>query len=270
MMPQLKDGLLVCAAAFMALLAQSAKADPLPIGPNLITNGDFSQTTMPNGPSQIYSSATGTQAQLETTSNLTGWGTTGYNFIYASASASSVTDGTNTYSSQSLNYGPTALWSPGSPGGGAANGFVNPPNGGNFIGADGAFQVGTITQTLTNLKIGENYMVQFQWAAAQQQGFTGSTTESWTVSLGDQSFSTQTYQNASHGFSGWMTQSFVFSATAATEALAFLAQGTPSGEPPFSLLANVGAYDVPEPATLALLAAGLGCLAVSRARKRAV
>ena len=256
--------------AVISLFAQPAAADPN-YGPNLVTDGDFSQTTMPNGPSQIYSSNSSSEAQLEATSNLTGWGTTGYNFIFNPASAASIANGSNTYTSQSLQYGPTSLWAPGSKpdaSGNSVNGFVNPPSGGNFIGADGAYEVGAITQTLTNLQIGRNYLVAFQWAAAQQQGFDGATTEAWTVSLGKQSFSTPTYSNVNHGFSGWMAQSFTFTANATTEALSFLASGTPGGEPPFSLLSGVSAEALPEPTTLAIMTASLALFAFWRFRQR--
>jgi hypothetical protein len=60
-----------------------------------------------------------------------------------------------------------------------------------------------------------------------------------------------------------------FTATAASEALTFIAVGTPSGEPPFVLLDGVGFTAVPEPATFALLGIGLvGIGAVGRRLKK--
>jgi len=199
----------------------------------LVVNGGFEQVSM------------ATPQQMNTT-NVTGWSTTGYNFIYFPGTAATGSNG---------QYGNMSLWSPGN---GSNNGLpATSPAGGNFVAADGAFEVDAISQTLNGLVAGGKYAVSFDWAAAQQQGFSGATTEQWTVSLGNQTQSTVAYPNANHGFSGWMQQTFTFQATAASELLSFLAVGTPNGEPPFSLLDGVSATAVPEPATWALMAAGL-------------
>jgi hypothetical protein len=73
----------------------------------------------------------------------------------------------------------------------------------------------------------------------------------------------------SKSFSGWMQASFTFTATATSEPLAFLALGTPSGNPPMLLLDDVQLYDTPEPAAAALLVIGMGCVGVSARRRRA-
>ncbi len=147
--------------------------------------------------------------------------------------------------------------------------ILSDPAGGNIAGADGAYQVGAITQTISGLEKGGDYAVTFWYAGAQQYNFTGNTTEAFTVGLGSQSFETPVLNNLSHGFTGWYQQSFVFEATGTSEVLSFLAVGTPSGEPPFSLLDGVTMFEVPEPATWAMLGAGvLGlCFAASRARR---
>ena len=75
--------------------------------------------------------------------------------------------------------------------------------------------------------MGETYAVTFEWAGAQQEGFDGLNTEQLEVSLGSQNQFTTVYDNAIHGFSGWMPQTFYFTADATSEVLSFLAIGTP-------------------------------------------
>ncbi len=89
------------------------------------------------------------------------------------------------------------------------------------------------------------------------------------VSLGGQSFTTSSIAVASGGFSGWMTQTFTFTATGASEALTFLAQGTPTGLPPIAALDGVSLVAVPEPGSIALFAAGLGLLGLRFYHRRA-
>jgi hypothetical protein len=202
---------------------------------NLVVNGGFESTT--SGP-----------GQLGFNTNATGWTTTGYNFLFASGTAD--TTGSNGV------YGNLQLWGPNN---GSANGLpASSPDGGNFVAADGAFQVAPIQQTINGLTPGDQYTVSFWWAGAQQSGFTGATTEQWMVSLGAQTQSTAILSNLSHGFTGWQQQSFTYTATSASEVLSFLAVGTPAGVPPFSLLDGVTLNaSTPEPGTLALLGSGL-------------
>jgi hypothetical protein len=76
--------------------------------------------------------------------------------------------------------------------------------------------------------------------------------------------------NASHGFTGWQYQTFTFTASGTSDLLSFLAVGTPSGVPPFSLLDGVSLTQLPEPATWTMLISGLmGVAGAARLRKRA-
>ena len=130
------------------------------------------------------------------------WRTTGYNFVYAPGTADiGTTGGANSGQPKeapgqynSGGYGSTYMWGPNN---GSANGLpATSPAGGNFIAGDGAFQVGAIKQTITGLTAGQTYSVKFYWAGAQQQSFSGATTEAWTVTFGSQSFTTPVVNNA--------------------------------------------------------------------------
>ncbi len=227
---------------FQRVLACAALLIPVSAiaGPNLVVNGDFEQTTM-------YSGGTFTPEQINS-NNVSGWSTNGYNFIFGANTASTV--------GSTGQYGTLTLWDGSQVAGGAVLG--QSPTGGNFVGADGAFEVGAITQTLTGLSKGTDYAVSFDWAGVQQSGYTGDTTEQWQVSLGGQTQSTAVAKDASHGFTGWMHQTFVFEADGTSDLLSFLAIGTPNGEPPFSLLDGVSAVAVPEPASLVLMITAVG------------
>ena len=227
-------------AMALSMYMSPAHANPI------ITNGSFELLT--NGPGQFDSKTVAT-----------GWTSAGYNFIFASGTAD--TTGSNG------DFGFLNLWGPND---GSANGLpASSPDGGNYVGADGAFEVGAISQTVNGLTIGGNYALTFYWAAAQQQGFTGSTTEQWKVTLGSQEQDTAILDNVNHGFTGWKSQTFTYTATATSELLSFLAVGTPNGVPPFALLDGVSMDPVPEPDAYALI--GIGLLSIPilrRLRKR--
>jgi PEP-CTERM motif len=124
---------------------------------------------------------------------------------------------------------------------------------------DSGSHVGAVTQTIPGLTVGKYYDVSFYWAAAQQYGFSGATTDKFTVSLGGESETTPVLSIPSHGFSGWAFETLKFKVTSSSEVLSFLASGTPNGVPPFALLDGVSMAVAPEPATWALL--GIGVLA---------
>jgi len=211
----------------------------------LVTNGGFE---------------TGDVGQIGYNGNtLAGWTTTGYNFLFSGNSG-----GVNASVGQ---YGSLELWNANN---GVSNGLGVSPVGGKFVGADGAFGVSPISQTINGLVAGQQYSVSFYWGGAQQSGFSGATTEQWQVSLGAQTLFTEVKSNDNHGFTGWEQKTMTFTATAASEVLSFLAIGTPSGVPPFSLLDGVSMVAaVPEPETYAMLGLGLGLMAVVARRRKA-
>jgi hypothetical protein len=230
------------------MLAASA---PATAAKNLVVNGDFEELT--NGPGQVGPNT-----------NVVGWTTNGgYNFVYAPNTADTV----GSYGA----YGYLKLWGPNN---GSDNGFTaTSPSGGNFYAADGAFGVDPIKQTISGLEVGKQYVLSFDWAGAQQYDYTGPTTEQWHVSLGDETQSTAVLQNASHGFTGWQRASMTFTAQSTSAILSFLAEGTPEGKPPFSLLDNVtltAAGAVPEPASWAMMIVGFGAVGTTMRRRRPV
>lgn len=234
----IKHIILAAAAAVATAAALPAQAV------EFVTNGGFEQTT--NG-----------LGQFDNNTTAVGWTSNGYNFIFGSDPGATVNG----------QYGGLSLYAPSN---GTNNGFTASPDGGNFIGADGAFGVSPVQQTLTGMTAGKAYVVRFYWAGAQQTGFTGINTEQWEVSLGGApSQSTAVYVNPTAGFSGWRSEAFTFVATGSTQLLSFLAHGTPDGVPPFSLLDGVSVQAaVPEPATWAMMLTGFGLVGAATRRRR--
>jgi hypothetical protein len=220
---------------------------------NLVTNGNFDQSTYTTN-SQF---GTGYGGQ-----GVTGWtGGTGYQLYFFAGTAS-----TNSAASQydnGYNTGLEKFYT-----------LANSPAGGNgnFVALDGDPTVGgggMISQTLTNLTIGTNYLVAFYWATGQLQSRSGATTDTVDVTLGNQSYNTPVVADASASSTPWISQTFLYTATSTTETLSFLAQGTPTGLPPMVALDGVSVTAAPEPASIALLGAGLGVLGLVYRRRKA-
>jgi hypothetical protein len=221
--------------------------------PNLVLDGNFSQASLTPSGSGYSSFELGSWQDNGSGPTYTGtvadWtmASGAYNYVFTSGSATALGS-----------YGTLTLAD------GAAIGTA--PGGGNFIGADGDFGTQAISQTISGLVIGAPTTVSFSWAAAQQSGASGSTTQYWQVSLGSSAKDTTTYDLAQGGFSGWMQATMSFIPTSTSEVLSFLAVGT--GSPPFLLLANVSVAE-PEPGTLVVMLTGLAGLgALSRRRRR--
>lgn len=252
-------------AALFGLALGGVAAHGAQAGTNLVQNGGF-ETLGPGitTPQQITGGSIVADWSVPTPP-------ASYAFLFFTASG----QGPATLGSANTEYGGTVnLYGPDSQ-------YVS-PNGGNIVGMDSSFQTGAISQTINGLTVGTQYAVSFDWAGAQQVGFSGDvscgtnpdpgncTTDQWQVSLGGQTLDTPVTTVANHGFSGWMEQTLVFTATTTSEALAFIAVGTPGGAPPFALLDGVSLIQVPEPTTGAIMLAGfaaLGALGL-RCRKR--
>ena len=213
---------------------------------NLVVDGGFESTSMA-GSYQLGSWSYNSQNY---TDNLTNWtvASGSYNFVFQSGTANSP-GATGQYGNLTL----------------AGTIPASSPAGGNFIVADGDYNQGSISQTINGLTVGAKTSLTFYWAAAQQSGFTGSTTEYWQASLGSSTQDTATYNLAQGAFSGWMQATMTFIPTSTSEVLSFLAVGT--GSPPMLLLDGV-TLAAPEPSTWAILVTALVGLGIAAHRRR--
>jgi hypothetical protein len=196
--------------------------------------------------------------QLGSYTNLIGWDSgdgigSDYNFLYAPGTG----DIGGSYSDRHNGY--STLWS--NKNGGFGDMPDTSPVGGNFISADGDVDLRhSISQQLNGLIAGQQYVVSFWEAAAQNESIYGDTTERWQVSLGSDTQLSTLFSNPSQSFSGWQQKSLTFTANASSEMLSFLALGSPQGKPPTVLLDGVSVVgpSVPEPFTIVGTMVGLG------------
>jgi len=217
---------------------------------NLVTNGNFE--TVPSGTTQSYEIAANSTASP--TSSLPYWSTgtnsSGINcLVYGGIN--------NMCGTGYLNNGVSATF------------WVFPgvsPAGGNFVGGDSAnTYANSISQSISGLVVGQKYNLSFYQAAAQQQGFSGATTDQWQVTFGTTQDSTL-MNVATESDVAWNSQSMIFTASATTQTLTFLALGTPNSDPPFALLDGVILH-IPEPASIATLGFGIAGVAGLRRRR---
>jgi PEP-CTERM motif len=238
------------AAVLAALVSGPAFAD-------LITNGSFETNT---GIGQLGDNTTAMGWTVVPDSRNPGTAT--YGFIFGNSTA-------------------FAGGSPGSDGLVSLYGSApadNTPQKDFFYGEDTTFQSTLLEQTVSGLTPGKAYTLTFEWAAAQQTGFSGDTTDQWVATLGAQTESTPVVENLSHGFTGWMDATLHFTATATSELLTLDGVGvclagscgeTESGAPPFALIDSVSlGSSVPEPSTWAMMLLGFAGLGYAGLRSR--
>ena len=147
------------------------------------------------------------------------------------------------------------------------------PAGGNWLVADGGTSNNlAFYQTLTNLTAGAHYTLTFYTAAGQQLNTGGDTTEDWDVFFGTTSLyttqSTPTLSNPHQDFTPWSLVTMVFTANSTSQILEFLAQGTPSGDPPMDFLAGVSLTQTPAPEPSGIALMGLGMIGLVVVRRK--
>jgi hypothetical protein len=135
----------------------------------------------------------------------------------------------------------------------------------------------SISQSISGLTIGKQYTITFDEAAANRGSTLYNGTLDWQVSFGGHTLKSDALTIPGvDGATSWVANSLTFTADAATEVLAFLAQSSVGVAPePILLLDNVSISSaavaaVPEPGTYALMFAGLGIMGfVAKRRKGA-
>jgi hypothetical protein len=245
------------------VLAFSAMVMPAQAATNLVQNGSFENNLGP-GATEFN------DANYTIRGKLPNWtmntGNTGFMGLDSYATAT-----TNTYitncsipgsppSCSSGDVRSIRLWGA-TPGWQNGNGFQGSPDGGYFWIADGnATYRGFLAQEITGLTVGAKYDLSFYNAYTQEacSGCNGQTIQSWVVSFGDETFSTNSVTVPEHAFIDWVNTSHTFTATSVTQTLKFVAVS--NGSPPMALLDGVSLTQnpVPGPLPVAGVAAVLG------------
>jgi hypothetical protein len=283
-------------AALVGFLGLTFAGFEAPARANYIVNGTFA-TTATTGTFGAAGGGINTGSDYSAGGSMNNWtvsdvsGSTGLALLYVAGNQGSTT-AAGTGVNLTGRFGNFSVYDPGNIAGATPHGGAIPntsPGGGNFIVADGAvgYQI-ALYQTLTNLTVGTKYDLSFWYAAGQQSGFTGVTTEGWQVSLlstaqmtvatGSGIQDTPTQANvagtsspglANGSFQSWAQDTMEFTATGSTQVLTFLSMGTPGGQPPVDFLSDVVLIAAPEPASMALFGVGMaGLFLVPGFRKR--
>lgn len=310
----MRTGLLALLAALMVCVV----GGPLQAA-NLLINGDFESVDM-NRSTAVHSTIIGDGTGTNPLPVVTGWTSSGYNFVFVDDPTylsgpppgglqQSPTGADDYFDPAYIDAGGSygfRLWGPDNFANPTMNGLTNSPTGGNFLGLDGAYLNAPISQTVHGLTSGQQYSLSFYWALGQQSldsgGFDGTTQDNITICFGtctyttaynpnndgystfdasgNQISSTGTRTNPSHGFTGWQSEYFTFTADCGVdghgdpiatcdETLSLLSHGTPLGQPPFALLDGLNMSVVPEPTTWTMMLIGFGVVGgVMRSRRR--
>jgi PEP-CTERM motif len=258
----------LCVASTMLLAALPMQAT------NLVTNGSFTGSPSASAGSAGYWAVPTTSggAGLPNGWNVAVTGGTPLDCIVTNNSASLVTSATGNVCGAAegqtwgFNYSVQA-----------------PPGGGNYFGMDASAGYNApLYQTISGLTAGQQYVLTFEAAADQQNGFTQSITANWGVdAYGNPGGSTLPPSTFAGNYisigaqltpvnnEAWTAESYTFTAASAMETIAFLANSPAGSGPPFALLSNVSLTATPEPGTCLLLGIGLmGIPAFSRLLKK--
>ena len=148
------------------------------------------------------------------------------------------------------------------------------PDGGSYFGIQDLdsfaprVNVGGITQLVDGLQIGQNYQLTF-FSMSNHTSLSASAFQDWRVTFGGQ---TQTSRLTTAAAAGtWVQSSMTFTATAASQALTFMAEYLPGSYPEILNIDGVvlSATPVPEPPPGLLAGAGLLAIGWTVVRRRA-
>lgn len=228
-----------------------------PAAANLVTDGNFLNTTYASPGGHVCNDAGSTDSYCQDT--LANW--------TVDCSFQGCASGEN----------PASLLFPGS-NGSAFNGNIglgvyhdSPIAGANVFADDGDVAYSAaISQDISGLIAGQKYTLSFWQASGQQAGETGATTEYWAASLGAETHYSNVMNTPEQGAVAWNKASLGFTVTSGTETLYFQSYGTPRGFPPVALLTGVELSNAPEPSTWAIVISGIVGLGGLTRRRRAL